>query len=148
LRKAIARLSKEITSLKAPVEKLKRHASELANELEKIRRQNRVVYNPAGGVAKKAWLVEITDARLVVAKVGAKDKPLTFDGADRLDNFMKWAGTRKQGLEYFVLLIKPSGVKSFAAVHERLKRAGFDMGFDVLTTDQTAIDPDLGAALR
>jgi hypothetical protein len=72
---------------------------------------------------------------------------VVFTKPTRAADFLAWAQGRDRGREYFVLLIKPAGIEAFAEIQAELKRRGFDLGFDVLAADQTAIDPLTGARL-
>ncbi len=146
LRRAIARATSEPAMTAAQIEQLRQRVTELSESLERMKQINRVVYNPAAGAAKQAWLAEVSDHRLLIAKVGEVAAPLTFDGPQWLDTFRKWLRTRDRASEYFVLLIKPSGIKSYGNVRDALKTDRFDLGFDVLMSEQTAIDPIVGAA--
>jgi hypothetical protein len=146
LNRAIARAAIEPALTAAQVERLRQRVKELSEALERMKRLNRVVYNPTVGAGKQAWLVEVSDRSLRVAKVGETAAPLAFEGATWLDAYRQWLRNRDPAVEYFVLLIKPSGINVYGDVRDALRTNRFDIGFDVLTSDQTAIDPIVGAA--
>lgn len=123
------------------VEKIK----EMEEQLAKLKQQNRVVYNPAPGSSKSAWLVEIAGNRVLAAELEKPEKPQVFDQPTRLADFLAWARGRDRRREYFVLLVKPSGIEAFTQIHVQLKQAGFDLGFDLLSAEQSAIDPQAEA---
>lgn len=127
------------------LEELQRQLSEAEQQLAKLKQANRVIFNPSEGQSKSPWLVEVARDSLKVAKVGASVAPLTFDTVDR---FKTWAAGRRQSSEYFVLLVKPSGVDSFAELRAMLKGLNFDLGYDLLTENQNAIDSEIGAAAK
>lgn len=127
--------------LMAKLEKLE----ELKEELEKLKTTKRIIFNPTEGDSKTPWLVEITAATITAAKVGVSAPPTVFSSPSE---FRAWARKRDKQSEYFVLLIKPDGIESFEEVHEALRKTGFDVGYDLLNTDQVAIDPEKGAAAR
>lgn len=127
------------------LEDLLRQLKDAEQQLAKLKQANRVIFNPSEGQSKSPWLVEVAGGGLKVAKVGTSVAPLTFDTADK---FKAWAAGRRQSSEYFVLLIKPSGVESFARLRTMLKGLNFDLGYDLLTEDQNAIDSEIGAAAK
>ncbi len=111
-------------------------------DLEELK--NRVIFNPAERSVKTPWLVEITAEGLTVAQTGVPTPPKKF--ASRAE-FKSWVGQqRDKDQDYFVLLVKPDGIATFDGVRMNLKQMGFDIGFDLLETDQVAIDPETGAA--
>jgi hypothetical protein len=125
---------------------LKKRVENLRDQIARLKKQNRVIYNPAGS-EKSTWLVEINEDRLTVAPLGKVAAPIVFEHATRADDFLSWARSRDLRTEYFLLLIKPdSGIMGFKEIHLRLHDAGFDVGYDLLSPGQTAIDPKTGAA--
>jgi len=112
-------------------------------ELERLRSENIVIFNPTEGDAKTPWLVEITADKVIAAKAGENAAPTQW--AD-VEQFAAWAHGRDNTAEYFVLLVKPGGVETFSKARAYLKQLRFDVGYDLLTADQTAIDPEKGAA--
>ena len=124
--------------------------AEVEAQIAKLKSSNRVLYNPAQGNSKSAWLVELSDSELRAAPLGRAQPPTVFGGATpaaRLNAFKTWAETRDRGAEYFVLVIKPSGVALFDQLYEALVDAGFDLGFDVVDSAQTVLDPTTGAGV-
>ena len=111
--------------------------------LAKLRKSKRVIFNPTEGDAKTPWLVEVTSQGLKAAKVGETARPQSFANPAA---FKAWAGKRDRDAEYFVLLVKPDGIQNFFAAREFLKQMRFDIGYDLLTAEQTAIDAEKGAA--
>ncbi|HUY34067.1 MAG TPA: hypothetical protein VMV69_15065 [Pirellulales bacterium] len=130
-------------------EELTRRLEAARRRLEKLRSSNRLIYNSPVGAAKSTWIVEVTDAAVSTAPLGVSAPATTF-GADtaseRLAAFLAWAAGRDRGSEYFVLLVKPSGITAFVELRDELGKLGFDLGFDVVAADQTIIDPDTGAS--
>lgn len=124
-------------------------AAELQAKLAKLQSTNRVLYNPAPGSSKSAWLVEITDSELRAAPLGQATPPTVFKGnaSARLTAFQAWARTRDRRGEYFVLLVKPSGIDLFDQLHEALGKLGFDLGFDIVDSTETVIDDQTGAGV-
>jgi hypothetical protein len=112
-------------------------------DLEKLKSSNRIIFNPTAGDAKVPWLVEITGEAITVAKTGVSAPPTKHaTGAA----FTAWAQQLDKNRDYFVLLIKPDGIANYELVRASIKQMGFDVGFDLLNSDQNAIDPEKGAA--
>jgi hypothetical protein len=91
---------------------------------------------------------KVAAAATNVDRVGRVQVPQLFDSPQRVDDLCEWAKGRDRNGEYFVLIIKPSGIKSFPMLQSRLKQQGFDLGFDVLAANQTALDRNSGAVLN
>jgi hypothetical protein len=112
--------------------------------LEKLKNSNRVIFNPALGNAKMPWLVEITADKLTAAKVGEFARPRIFQD---VVTFKGWTMGLDRATDYFVILVKPDGIQRFEEANQFLRNARFDVGYDLLTAQQSAIDPETGAAL-
>jgi hypothetical protein len=112
-------------------------------QLQRMRKSNRVIYNAAEGAAKRPWLIELSAAEMLVAPAGAAARAERFTD---LAAFRDWLRQRDAGGEYFVLLVKPAGIDRFARTLDTLRQLRFDVGFDLLAENQTAVDPHLGAA--
>lgn len=119
-----------------------RAAQEKLAELEQLRKNNRVIFNPGGRISKTPWLVEWTAQGAIVARAGKREPPQSFADAKALQTFLL---KRSPSTEYFVLLVKPDFIDPFQATRDALEKSGFEVGFDLLAADQTAIDPQLGA---
>ncbi len=128
---------------KQTLEQLAQKVKERIDELKKLRQANRVIFNPTQGDSKTPWLVELSATGILSAQLGKKEKPQSFSTAAA---FKSWAAKRSKVGEYFVLLVKPSTVEKFLDTRQALETQGFDVGFDLLRDDQTAIDPESGAA--
>jgi hypothetical protein len=112
-------------------------------ELKKLRQANRVIFNAAQSGPKTPWLVELGLDKTLAAEAGKKGPPQTFATPAA---FVAWARKQNRASQYFVLLVKPATITQFETVRQALEKANFDVGFDLLKADQTAIDPQLGAA--
>lgn len=127
------------------VDEMTKETRRLEEELRKLKQSNRVIFNPAAGSTKQPWLVEISDQGFTVAVMGKAERPTKF--AD-LNAFRNWAAQRDPKAEYFVLLIKPTGVDVFPQATTSLQQMKFDVGYDLLTANQIAIDPETGAGTK
>jgi hypothetical protein len=125
------------------LDRLIQQAQQKKHELDKLRQANRVIFNPDQASTKTPWLVELSPQRILAGVVGKKQPPQSFAN---VQTFLAWATQRKAAGEYFVLLIKPEAVHDFTVARAALEKAGFDLGYDLLKADHTAVDPQQGAA--
>jgi myosin heavy subunit len=112
-------------------------------ELKKLRQANRVIFNTSQSGPKTPWLVELGADKILAAEAGKKGPPQSFATPVA---FVTWARKQNRASQYFVLLVKPATITQFETVRQALEKAGFEVGFDLLKADQTAIDPQTGAA--
>jgi len=112
------------------------------DQIRRLKQSNRVVFNRPAGAAKTPWLVQLDTNSILVAESGKAATPIKFSTPEE---FLGWAEGQNANSMYFVVLIKPSGVEPFGPIREKLQADGFDLGYDLLSSDQTAIDPDTGA---
>ena len=124
------------------LQQLQEQIARKEKELKTIKQSNRVIYNPAKGSSKSPWLVEVAAGKVLVAPMGKSAKPHVFPSAAA---FQGWLGKRNPNAEYFVLLVKPSGIKFFDEIRKALQQRKFDVGYDLLPASKTAIDPEKGA---
>jgi hypothetical protein len=74
--------------------------------------------------------------------MGANRPPQAFASAAE---FLTWVGSQNNGAIYFVILVKPDSIETFASLRQELQDRQFEVGYDLLRADQTAIDPNTGA---
>jgi hypothetical protein len=119
------------------------------SELEKLKKTNRLIFNPDKSSAKTPWLLDVSSTQIKAAQVGVKATPAVFSGgspAELLAQFGGWLPARDPAAEYFVLLIRPSAAELYLPLRFELQGQGFDLGFDLLGETQTVVDPETGAA--
>ena len=117
----------------------------VAEQITAMRQSNRVIFNRPEGAAKAPWLVELNETSIVAAEMGQVRVPQTFSTKDE---FLQWVASQDRNSQYFVLLVKPSSIDTFSAVRKELQDRQFDVGYDLLRSDQTAIDPQTGAGVQ
>jgi len=131
------------------LDELRSKKEQMQKELELLKDSNRMIYNPSKGSAKAAWLVDISDSTIFVARAGEQSRPLRFEqrnDSSEVKRFLDWATSRSSASEFFVLLVHPSGVVAFYEIREKLRSSGFDFGFDLIGKDVTVIDPERGGS--
>ena len=136
----LAEQSEELTP--EAVEEIAQEQRELAQQIQAMRQANRVIFNRPEGAAKTPWLVELNTDQILAAEMGASRAPQAFPSAAE---FLMWAGGQNTGAIYFVILVKPDSIETFAALRQELQDRQFEVGYDLLRADQTAIDPNTGA---
>jgi len=120
--------------------RLQATARTLHDQLDRIRREDYLVYNPPAGTGKRAWLVDVSAERFAISPLGHAGENLAFEErivGRRIAAFSNWARKRNPEEEYFVLLIRPTAVTSFDVLRTNLERMGFEIGFDVVGAKQT-----------
>lgn len=124
------------------IEEIQQQIQSMKERLAKMKQENRVIFNPAEGSSKTPWLVELTTNKISVAEMGKTQVPFQFSD---VNHFEDWLTGRNPGTQYFVLLVKPDGIEQFNSLLPILKEKNYDVGFDLLSANQSAIDPQTGA---
>ena len=112
----------------------------LKKQLEDLKKNDRLKFNFRDST-RRAWLVEISDKKILAAKVNSNSKPKSFNSAYAFNNF---ADDVSDAEKYSVLVVKPSGVMNYDDIKVHLGVEGADVGVDVIGETQTAIDPVKG----
>lgn len=153
---AARRMSKEIQATQSEesekgveTESLQKRLAEILKEqealtarLKRLQQSNRVVYRASRTRGRRAWLIEISGGELLAAEVGVKRPPQRFRSAEEC---LDWAKSRNSLTEFFTLLVKPDGITAYELLEDELQKAGFERGIEALASEQSAIDPEIGA---
>ncbi len=127
------------------LQKVREELDKKRRALQRLKESNRMIFNPSQTAGKKPWLIEVTDTSFTAAEWGASAPPRVFSSITELTKF---AASQQAESTYFVLLVKPNGIHAFEVARRGLEAAGFDVGFDLVGSDQTAIDPMTGVAVE
>ena len=119
--------------------------STIRKQIDAMRESNRVIFNRPAGAAKTPWLVEMNATSVITAEMGVAQPPQSFETTDA---FLKWGQEQDRDSLYFVLLVKPDSIGAFSNVKDALQELKFDVGYDLLRSDQTAFDALTGAGVR
>ena len=128
VKKKIAAAQVEIRGLDEEIAKLRARA-------KAKRALPRVSYIIDDANQREPWLVEITGKSIRVAAKDGKSSITTFTAdtaAEMRAKFLAWTESKNPMKHYFVLLIKPSGIKQVERIKSDLKRRGFGTGKDLL----------------
>lgn len=125
--------------------RLQAEADAVEQELAELKKSGRIIYRQKTGSGKRAWLVDVRGNALITAPADAQHEQIVFGAASERLNvaaLLKWASNRRQSSqEYFVLLVRPSGIEAYKDLDERLLKAGFDVGIDLIGATQEVLPP-------
>jgi|GEM_PF-1420647 hypothetical protein len=118
-------------------EKIQRDAEQMRRKLERIRSGEDLVYTPAPGLGKRAWLLELSGKRWTLRSLDPPwHETVIEDSHSRLEKLKSIVRQRDPNREYFVIVVRPSAVRQFREVAEMLRAARFQIGFDLVGEDQ------------
>jgi hypothetical protein len=120
-------LAKKITEAKLEIEKYR-------TEIDDLKKSNLLIYN-FKEVNKKPWLVEVSGQRIIAAKVDSSMEPKIFTSAS---NFSRFASTVPGSEQYFVFLLKPTGVSNYETIKSSLLLEAMDIGVELVGERQSA----------
>ena len=106
----------------------------MEQEVALERTKTRVTLLGGRAEGKKPYLVELSPKEIGVAEIlpsGETREVKHLTGGGAIDEFTQWATSRSSTTEYFVLLVRPEGADVLDEVTEHLKKADFDLGWDV-----------------
>ena len=127
------------------IEALSKEQSEIARQIQAMQESNRVIFNRPAGAAKSPWLVELNESSIMAAEMGQVRPPESFATPEA---FLQWVQGQNRDSMYFVLLVKPTSIDAFSIVKKALQDGKFEVGYDLLRPDQTAIDAMTGAGVQ
>ncbi len=110
-------------------------AQELRAKVEQLRKENFLIYTAEARATRLAWIVEISGSRVHAQLVDNSKRPALFRDKDTdalLAKVLEWARTRDPRREYFMLLVRPSGVEAYERLVPNLVADGFRYGFDLI----------------
>lgn len=121
----------------------------LEDKLEQLLTRDRPIYNSRTADGKQVWLVQVEEARSLVAPAGRASTPQVLEhGGSRFfaSAFSKWLKTRSPSADFIFFLVRPAGSEAFAELQEAARKSGYSLGFDLLGESREAVDPVTGAA--
>jgi hypothetical protein len=117
---------------------------EAAKRLKEIKATDRVVYNFRNN-SRQPWLVQIAADTIVASKIQTKEAPQQFRTSFE---FNKFAVNLPKTEQYFVLILKPSGIGNYDTISSYLRQNKCDIGVELIGENQTAVDPLKGAGFE
>lgn len=141
---AVQMAAKQTAAAAAEQQLLTTELNRLQSLQNAVQSGSRVVYNRYRGSAESCWIVEFSsDQSIQAAPIGRKQKPITFTG---IPATIAWIRRQRQQGAEFLILLKPAATEAADMLPEMLRRENIPHGYDLLGQDQTAIDPEQGAA--
>ncbi|MDB4766521.1 hypothetical protein OAG71_02405 [bacterium] len=125
---------------KAELEQVELSIKETNVELNKLKTENRVVYN-FRDTTRTPWLVQVADSEILAARVGSREKPKSFTSAYAFNQF---ADSVPNSQRYFVLIVRPSGIGNLDTIKAFLIRENLDVGVELIGESTKAIDSEKG----
>ena len=142
--RSIENTDKKTADLLDEVQKAKQEASRLDERLDDLRERLKTsrstprlafIIDPHPD-ALEPWLLEVSGSQLRVASRDGSSVVMEFRGnsaEQRKERFTAWVDdSQSHATHYFVLLVKPSGVRASDELETALRRRGYDIGQDLL----------------
>lgn len=126
--------AKRLAEEKATLEKKIR---ENDTKVQMAKKGHYVYFNRLSNIKESPWLTVISDDKVnlyTLSSATASDS-LDFSSGD-VTSFLDWVQQRNTSREYFVLLVRPSGIASFSRIQNRLRSSGFRIGIDFISENQ------------
>lgn len=140
---AVARERVELEKVASEAESAATRAQQLQAKADELRRSNRLVMLPGAGAGKSPVFVESSAAGLVAgtSDVDGRVMPAKRWPVGSLDALTRWAESRSRTREYFLVLVRPDGVETANEAVDRLRDAGFDVGWEPMDAAVTVFQP-------
>lgn len=123
---------------------MRQEAKHLKAELDDIKLHPKLTYIVQQGEDKKAMILELRGDRIGVGAPDDASAATWFKAADpelRFKQFLAWTRSRNSRNEYFVIILKPSGVPLLDPLKIQLGKLGYDVGTDFVS-ENVRVLPD------
>ena len=140
-----AQLERETTELDRKTKELEARLKEVKEKVRQDSSLKRVHYVFARKAAKTPILVECSGEGVQARVLDGKSRTVEFfdprsvNYQSSLRKFAAWARKRNFLRELFVVVVKPSAAGYAPRVIQTLRRSGFEVGFEPLEEERTAI---------
>lgn len=99
-----------------------------------------LVFNAPPDEKKQPWLVEVSGEGFVAVRLGANAREELGASAAPGSAAARWVASLAGVRDYVLILVRPTGVDSYAAFRNLLDAAAIDFGVDFIGEDQTVRD--------
>ena len=139
---ALARERAEVEKVESDAETRAAKARQLQARAEEFRRSNHVVMLPGNAAGKSPVFVESSGEGLVAGTADSDGRVVPTEKwpAGAVDALARWAESRSRTREYFLILVRPDGVATANNAVERLRDAGFDVGWEPIEAAVTVFE--------
>lgn len=131
----------KLQTLSKQLNEISESSMEISNQIQKLKASDRVVYN-FREANRSAWLVEVKGNCILSAKIDEATQPRKFVSAR---HFNKFAASLPESQQYFILVVKPSGIVNYNVIKPYLMQINADIGTELVGEKQTAVHPIRGA---
>ena len=150
--KAVAAEQFDLSPLRQRVEQTIRETRELQGQLDQAKQEDRILFTLPRGSNKEGWIAVVDSGRITVAPLGRAARPQafvstgTFLKKSAAEAMVEWIDRERLRSAYFLVLIRPSGPRTFDALEELLQSKSMSFGFDLIDAERTVLHPERGAA--
>ena len=148
-----------LTALKTQIQQVIQEVESLARQEAQVRQEMAVLDQRVAGVQSKLltlrqwegklWLIPdrssttkepilavVSGAGVKVQQFDHPDQAREFGGSSALTEFASYLGEAKALDQYFVFMVKPSGIALFGRLVKSARDKGFEVGFDAVEEDK------------
>ncbi len=148
-----------LTALKTQIQQVIQEVESLARQEAQVRQEMAVLDQRVAGVQSKLltlrqwegklWLIPdrssttkepilavVSGAGVKVQQFDHPDQAREFGGSSALSEFASYLGESKALDQYFVFMVKPSGIALFGRLVKSARDKGFEVGFDAVEEDK------------
>ena len=122
------------------LDELKTKTSAAKNELDQLAEGDHLIFNRPTGTSKRPWLVDVSEESVVVLAFPPDDDRFEFRSRflnPCVDQLLAWVREHcTADGDYFVLLIRPSGIENADRLRDSLSTRGFEIGRDAVGAAQ------------
>lgn len=115
--------------------RLEEQLAEMKQAAEMMKGGNYFYFDRSHNIAETPWLVDISGSQIIAHSLAA-NSPADSCEFSNVTAFSTWARLRDKSSEYFVLLIRPSGLDNFKQIEKRLRDSNFRLGIDFIGEDR------------
>jgi hypothetical protein len=134
--RAVSALRDDVAREHARTREAAAQSDEAARRLDRLRRSPGLILLPGADDEKRPLFVECAAGGLTVGspdESGRLQSIVRMDGGvAAVDDLLAWAAARDAAAECFVVMVRPDAVGTSRPVINRLREAGFDVGWEPL----------------
>lgn len=122
------------------LEELKAQAEHTETERDELSKTDQLIFNRPSGTSKRPWLVDVSAKSIVILPFNPDEERVEFHDqflSSCTDQVIAWAREKCSATgDYFVLLVRPSGIEAATKLRDSLSLRGFEIGRDAIGATQ------------
>tara|TARA_R110002111_G_scaffold1162_5_gene8246 strand:+ start:7094 stop:7894 length:801 start_codon:yes stop_codon:yes gene_type:complete len=126
------------------IQDLKNEIAHKSEQLKKLEEGKRLIFRPARNTPKTQWLVDVSEKKVLVARMGVKSTPQQFAS---YAEFRKWLIGLSPAADYCMVLLRPETALTYEEIFKMLDQQQISFGYDAIDEQKIVIDPKDGAGL-